>query len=175
VTDNLKPGERFPVEQFQLVERGNAGLQSLIGQSKGLLLLAYRGAQCGYCKSQLSEVEVEFSELASRNFTALALSTDTAERAAGTKRDLRLSKLAIAYGLSETDARRCGLYLSAARKDSEMPILCEPGAFIIDSDQKLQVAWLGSFAFPRPPLSEILRAIDLLATMDDSLTPRGGA
>ena len=86
-----------------------------------------------------------------------------------------LEKLQLAYGLDIEEARGCGLYISNARKESEMPQFCEPGIFLIRPDRSIETAWISSFAFPRPPLDGIIQAIDLVKKFDPALTPRGGA
>ncbi|KGE04571.1 hypothetical protein HRUBRA_00910 [Pseudohaliea rubra DSM 19751] len=133
--------------------------------------MVYRGMQCGYCKAQLAEFDASLDELGERGFGALAVSMDTAERAAQTQQ--ALPRLPVAYGLAESDARASGLFLSSARKESEMPVFCEPGLFLVRSDGTLEAAWLSSLAFPRPTAVAILQAIDLVAGVDPSLPPRG--
>lgn len=172
---SIKPGGKFPITQAQLLVGGTLDFTSLLEGSSGLLLVVYRGKQCGYCKTQLSDIEKRYEEFSKRNIKVLAISADTIERAQLTQEELALGSLQIAYGLDLELARQCGLYISQKRKVVEMPLFSEPGIFLIRPDQTLETAWISSFAFPRPPLDGIIEALDFYLKVDPSLPPRGSA
>ena len=172
---SIKPGDKFPITQAQLLVGGTLDFTSLLEGSLGLLLVVYRGKQCGYCKTQLSYIEKRYEEFSKRNIKVLAISADTIERAQLTQEELALGSLQIAYGLDLELARQCGLYISQKRKEVEMPLFSEPGIFMIRPDQTLETAWVSSFAFPRPPLGGIIKAIDFFLEIDPLLPPRGSA
>lgn len=171
----VKPGDKFPITQAQLLVGGTLDFAALLEGSAGLLLVVYRGKQCGYCKAQLGEIEKCYEEFSKRNIRVLAISADTIERAQMTQEELSLSNLKIAYGLDLDLARQCGLYISQRRKEVEMPFFSEPGIFLIRPDKTLETAWVSSFAFPRQPLDGIVEAIDFFLKIDPSLPPRGSA
>lgn len=170
-----KPGDKFPITQAQLLIGGILDFVSLLEGSAGLLLIFYRGKQCGHCKVQLAEIEKCYKEFLNRNIKVLAISADTIERAQMTQEELALCNLKIAYGLDLELARQCGLYISDSRKEVEMPQFSEPGIFLIRPNQTLEAAWVSSFAFPRPPLDGIIEAIDFFLKVDPLLPPRGSA
>lgn len=170
----LKPGVNFPDLKLVLLGSTRQRLTSFLSDTNGFLLIAYRGMQCGHCKEQLSTFDHSFDELTMRGIRAVAVSMDTEERALQTQRELALHSLPIAHGLTENEARACGLYLSSARKESEMPLFCEPGLFLIRPTGVLEASWVSTFAFPRPAIGAILKAIDLISSVDSSLPPRGG-
>lgn len=172
---SVKPGDKFPITQAQLLIGGTLDFASLLEGSAGLLLVVYRGKQCGYCKAQLDEIEKRYEEFSKRNIRVLAISADTIGRAQMTQEELSLSNLKIAYGLDLDLARQCGLYISQTRKEVEMPLFSEPGIFLIRPDKTLETAWVSSFAFPRPSLDGIVEAIDFFLKIDPSLPPRGSA
>ena len=172
---SVKPGDKFPITQARLLVGGTLDFASLLEGSAGLLLVVYRGKQCGYCKAQLGEIEKRYEEFSQRNIRVLAISADTISRARMTQEELSLSNLKIAYGLDLDLARQCGLYISQTRKEVEMPLFSEPGIFLIRPDKTLETAWVSSFAFPRPPLDGIVEAIDFFLKIDPSLPPRGSA
>ena len=174
MTRPLKPGDPFPVTEFLRPGGGRERIAERRGP-KGLLLIVYRGMQCGHCKTQLEEFEKRFDDIERRGYGALAVSADTQTRALETQRELGLSRLPLAHGLREREARACGLFLSAARKDVEMPLFCEPGLFVVNHDVSLEVAWISSFAFPRPPADAVFRAMDMIAAVEKPVQPRGGA
>jgi peroxiredoxin len=172
---SAKPGDKFPITQAQLLVGGTLDFASLLEGSAGLLLVVYRGKQCGYCKVQLGEIEKRYEEFSQRNIKVLAISADTIERAQITHDELALGKLEVAFGLDLDLARQCGLYISDSRKEVEMPQFSEPGIFLIRPDQTLEAAWVSSFAFPRPPLDGIIDAMDFFLKVDPLLPPRGSA
>jgi peroxiredoxin len=172
---SVKPGDKFPITQVRLLVGGTLDFTSLLEGNAGLLLVVYRGKQCGYCKAQLGEIENCYEEFLKRNIKVLAISADTIERARMTHDELALGNLEIAYGLDLELARQCGLYISDSRKEVEMSQFSEPGIFLIRPNQTLEAAWVSSFAFPRPPLDGIIDAMDFFLKVDPLLPPRGSA
>jgi hypothetical protein len=71
-----------------------------------------------------------------RGVTPIALSMDDAERACATETDWGLKDLCVAYGLSYTQARQWGLYVSRGGGRTslgieEPPLFVEPGLFAV--------------------------------------------
>mgnify|MGYP007008182843 CR=1 FL=1 len=62
---------------------------------------------------------------------------------------------------SEELARDLDLYSSSGRSGTEEPkIFSEPGMLLVKPDQTLYFASIQSMPFTRPPLDELLKAID---------------
>ncbi len=76
------------------------------------LVAFYRGLHCPFCAVQLEEMEKVVEDFESRGVKMIALSIDSAERAAAMAERCKLEQLRLGYGLSLADARRWGLYLS---------------------------------------------------------------
>jgi len=171
----MKPGDKFPLTKFKILDGKQLELSEALENHTLLLLVVYRGKQCSYCKQQLSEIEERYDEISKPGVNVLAVSADSAERAQQTLQDLALSKIQLAYDLDIEEARKCGLFISRKRKEVEMPLFVEPGIFLIRPDQRVEAAWISSFAFPRPPLTGIIAAINFVLDVDPALPPRGSA
>lgn len=170
--ERIKPGQKFPQLSFASLHDQPKNLSDFLTQSF-LLLVVYRGVQCSYCKKQMQELDALHHEFDQRDVQVLAMSMDTQEKAQQAKLEWELEKLQIAYGLDIDAARNCGLYISEATKDNQMPRFSEPGIFLIQPDQTLYAAWIASFPFARPSLTEIIRAIDFI--QNSNVPPRGAA
>lgn len=169
----VKPGQQFPIASLNLLDNSVVTLSSWMADASALLVIAYRGVQCSFCRKQLSEFDRGIEEVLNRNVNVIAVSVDTLDRARQMHDELALENLQLAHSLDLDVARRCGLYISEKRKESEMPMFTEPGIFLVRPDETLANAWISTYAFPRVPFEGILDAIDHVLSTDPNLTPRG--
>jgi len=131
------------------------------------LVVVYRGLHCPICRGYLAELQRLLPELAQRGVEAIALSSDSEERARQTKADWRLDALTLGYGLGLADARRWGLYVSAGiGKTStgveEPPLFVEPGLFLVRPDRTLYFASVQTMPFARPHFADVVKALDVV-------------
>jgi peroxiredoxin len=134
-------------------------------------VLFYRGLHCPICRTQLRDLETKLPEFAKRGVTVVALSSDSADRSARTKREWQLPELRLGYGLDLRVARSWGLYVSAGHGTTsagvdEPALFSEPGMFLIRPDRTLYFASVQSMPFARPHLADILAAIDYVVAKD---------
>lgn len=127
------------------------------------MVVAYRSLHCPLCKSYLGELEAKLPEFEKLGVEVIAVSVDTAERAARSKAEWGLAKMRVGYGLTIDTARQWGLFISRAQKDSEPNEFTEPGLFLVKSDGTLYTASIANTPWARPPLDQMLRAIDFFA------------
>ena len=127
-----------------------------------VLILFYRGLHCPICKLQLREWDRQLEEFTRRGVDVIAVSTDSRERALRTREEWGLQNFTLGYGMSIDTARAWGLYISHAIKEPEPPVFSEPGLFLIKPDRTLFAAQVSSMPFARPPLTDVLRAIDFV-------------
>lgn len=168
----ILPGEKIPNVLFHCLEEGETELSSLL-ESSLLLLLVYRGLQCPLCKNQLLKLDSLSTEFQDREVNILAVSADTRERAIQARWEWDIENFELAYDLDIDVARQLGLYISKARKDSEMPYFTEPGIFLIEPDNSLYAAWIASFPLARPDFADILKVIDF--RKENKVPARGAA
>ena len=111
------------------------------------MIVFYRGLHCPICAKYLLELGRMLPDFAQRGVTAIAVSTDTRERAQAMTDKLNAPNLRVGYGLSLSDARDWGLYISTSRGLTsigieEPPLFAEPGLFLVRPDGTLYYACL---------------------------------
>ncbi len=116
----------------------------------------YRGYHCPICRNYLKSIDRKMDELASLGISAIAISSDSEERATRSKEEWKLENIRVGYGLSIDEARGWGLYVSKAISDSEPDIFSEPGLFIVRPDGELYAASIQTMPFTRPSIDELI-------------------
>ncbi len=135
------------------------------------MIVVYRGLHCPICADYLKDLDDKLDAFARRGVEVLAVSSDPAERADAAKRDWKLDRLTIGYGLGRDAAREWGLFVSAGLGTSangveEPAQFPEPGLFLVKPDHTLYFASVQSMPFARPDFAAILRALDFVIAKD---------
>ncbi|MDX1547440.1 MAG: peroxiredoxin-like family protein [Rhodothermales bacterium] len=130
------------------------------------LVVFYRGLHCPICKKYLSTLNRLRDRFAERGTEVVAVSMDPEARARTAAQDWDVDALPLGYGLTETQARDWGLYLSDGVKDGEPDRFSEPGLFLVRPDGTLYLAVVNSVPFARPPFDDLLKAIDFVLEND---------
>lgn len=130
------------------------------------MIVFYRGLHCPVCKKYSSKLDDLIEDYNERGIEVVLVSMDTKERAQKSVDDWGIDHTPVGYGLSETQAREWGLYLSNSIKDDEPELFSEPGLFLVRPDGKLYYAAVNSMPFGRPDLEEMLQAIDFVQNND---------
>ena len=133
----------------------------------------YRGYHCPICRKYLGSIDRKLDELASLGINAVAISSDSKERATRSKEEWRIENLPIGYDLSIEEARTWGLYVSKAIKPDEPEIFSEPGLFIVRPDNELYAASIQSMPFTRPSIDELIAGFRYI--IDNDYPGRGEA
>lgn len=129
------------------------------------LLVFFRGVFCPICKMQLQEIEEHHSKLQKANMKVIAISMDDPANSIQFAKDVATKmgdetkeiQTTIAYGLSETQARQWGLYISKGREGTAEPaIFSEPGLFVLRSDSTVFMAQTQSAPFSRPSMEQLI-------------------
>ena len=158
----LKPRQPAPKLEVSTVGGDTWSLETSKPETFTMVVV-YRSLHCPLCKSYLGELEAKLPELEKLGVEVLAVSVDTAERAARSKAEWGLANMRVGYGLTIDTARQWGLFISRAQKDSEPAEFTEPGLFLVKSDGTLYTASIANTPWARPPLDQMLRAVDFFA------------
>ncbi|WP_166831819.1 peroxiredoxin-like family protein [Thalassoroseus pseudoceratinae] len=126
----------------------------------------YRGYHCPICRKYLGSIDRKLDELSALGINAVAISSDSEERATRSKEEWRIQNLPIGYGLSIEDARKWGLYVSEAIKPDEPEIFSEPGLFIVRPDGELYAASIQTMPFTRPGIEELIAGFKYIIDND---------
>ncbi len=135
------------------------------------LVVFYRGLHCPICSRYMGDLEKKLGKFEERGVSVVAISSDSAERAAEAKQKWGLEKLAVGYGLDLDKAREWGLYISTSRGKTstgveEPALFSEPGLFLIRPDGTLYFGTVQTMPFARPAFAEILGALDFVLKAD---------
>ncbi len=146
----------------------DGGTWSLAAQepSQFTMVVFYRGLHCPICSNYLAQLDAKLPEFHTRGVEVIATSTDGEERARKAKERWHIPDLPLGYGLSLDTARDWGLFVSSARDEKEPERFNEPGLFLIKPDSTLYFAQVQSGPFTRPPLDQLLKAIDFVGEND---------
>lgn len=151
----------------------NSGLWSLETSpiKNFMMVVFYRHKNCGVCRSYLSELAANIQAFKALGVDCIAVSTDSFEGAQAMVETLPTSELEVGYDLSFQMAKRWGLYLSSARKDTEPGIFSEPGLFLIDREKRLYYASVQSMPFGRTMFKSLLEWLPKV--INQSIPARG--
>src|SRR5713226_8503420 len=155
---SLKPRAKVPALDLPTLGDSRFNMAAMRPQSFTMLVY-YRGPHCPICKMYLRDLDRKLNDFAKLGVEAVAISTDTKERADQSKREWGIERLTVAYGLSIDQARQWGLYISASIKAEEPPLFAEPGLFLIRPDGTLYCASVQTMPFARPSFADILQAV----------------
>lgn len=166
----LTPRKAVPSLDLPMTAAGRFDLAAETSQ-RGTLICFYRGLHCPICATYLTELERLTPAFAQRGFGTIAVSTDSAERAAAMADKIKASQLRIAYDLDLSKAREWGLYLSEGRGKTsigieEPALFSEPGVFIVKPDQTLYYGSVQTMPFVRPHFADFMGALDFVTAND---------
>ena len=160
----VHPREQAPELVVDLVGGGSWDLATQRPQAFTLVLF-YRGHHCPVCRAQLSELNRRIDEVEQRGVSVVAISGDSRELAAQSKRDWHLDRLPIGYGLPERSMRAWGLFVSNGLP-GEPELFNEPALFLIKPDGRVYYEALTSMPWGRPHLDDILSGVDYALRSD---------
>ena len=171
----LIPRQKAPALVVETLDHGSFDLAS-DAPGRMTLICFYRGLHCPICAMYLKELERLTPEFAERGVTTIAISSDGDARAREMQKKLAASHLRIGYGLSLSEARKWGLYISTSRGKTsigidEPALFSEPGLFLLRPDQTIYYLSVQSMPFVRPNFKELLQALDF--TIEHDYPARG--
>lgn len=151
----LKPQTKVPNLTLPLVQGGEWSLADETPENFSFLFF-YRGYHCPICKGYLRSIVSKIDSLNELGISALAISSDSIERAEKSVSEWGVEGLRVAHSLPIETARQWGLYVSKAIKDNEPEFFSEPGLFIIRPDGELYAASIQTMPFTRPAIEELI-------------------
>jgi len=158
MTDRLMPDTPAPALSLPLV---GGGTWTLAGETPGAvtMIVVYRGYHCPVCKDFLGRLNALVPAFEAAGVPVIAVSMDSAERAARARAEWGLDNLRVGYGMAEATAREWGLYLSDSIKEAEAEIFPEPGLFWVRPDGRLYLIDIATMPFARPDLELLLSKV----------------
>lgn len=160
----LIPRNVVPALELPLVGGGTWSLSERTPQNFTMIVF-YRGLHCPICAKYLRELDDLLEQFDNVGTDVIAVSSDTRERAQEAKSKWKLDNLGMAYGLSRSDARAWGLFMSSGR-GSEPEWFSEPGLFLIRPDRTLYASSVQTMPFARPHFADVAKALQFIVEKD---------
>ena len=167
----LIPDQQVPDLTFKLVGGETYRLADENPENFSLVIF-YRGLHCPVCKTYLSTLNGLLGKYAGVGVTVVAVSMNDEAAASKTREEWGLDKLRLGYGLDEASAKAWNLYLSTAMRDTEPPVFCEPGFFLVRPDNRLYMINVANMPWGRPDLDVMA---DKIAFAVDKAYPARGS
>ncbi|MDE3126426.1 MAG: AhpC/TSA family protein [Gemmatimonadota bacterium] len=130
------------------------------------MIVFYRGLHCPVCKSYVRLLDSRIPDFEARGVSVIAVSGDDEARARRTVKEWGLTQLTVGYGQSVASMREWGLYVSTGVKPDEPAEFGEPGLFLVRRDGTLYYAAVNSMPFGRPPIGDMIGALDFIIARD---------
>jgi peroxiredoxin len=126
------------------------------------LLVVYRGKHCPLCKGYLKTLNELASAFATAQITIAALSADDREKALADVEQFGWT-FPVGYGLTVTQMRELGLYVSSPRSAAETDhLFSEPGLFVVNPQGLTQIIDVSNAPFARPDLKALLAGLQFV-------------
>lgn len=172
VRPSARPGAQAPALELPVVGGDDFRLADRTPRLFTMLVFN-RGLHCPVCRAQLTELDRRFAELADRGIDVVSISAEAEDRATRMRDDWGLENVPLAHGLSETQMREWGLFVSRAISDDEPAVFNEPALFLIAADGSVYYEAVLSMPAGRPRLDDLLKSIDFWTAND--YPARGGS
>lgn len=169
----LSAGQKFPALSVDKLDGGKLDFLNLKGDCDWLLVVVYRGKHCPLCTqylSTLNELLPKFNEL---GVDVVAVSADPKEKALIQINEVK-PNFDIGYDLSIEQMQILGLYISNPRSEAETDRpFAEPGLFVINSSNEIQLIDISNAPFLRPELMSVIRGLGFIRNPENQYPIRG--
>ena len=170
---SAKPNVGAPIGEMSFHSAASADLLS-IGQNKDrwTMLFVYRGKHCPRCKRFLNKLNAVLSDWTDV-LDVVVVSADTKAKAQADLAEFGWD-FDLGYGMTETQMRSLGLYVSTPLSEAETTgVFAEPGAFAIRPNGTLMLVDISNGPAARPDLEELLDGMKF--NIDNDRPERGTA
>jgi peroxiredoxin len=169
----LAAGTTFPRIKVSTLDGPDLTLGYPDQGGKWQMIVVYRGEHCPACTRYLKQLETMKGEIESLGVDVVCVSADTAEQARAHLVELGVT-FPVGYGLTIGHMKQLGLYISHPRsaEETDHPF-AEPGLFIVNPENNLQVTDISNGPFARPALEGLLRGLKFICEPSNSYPIRG--
>jgi len=135
-------------------------------QARWRMIVVYRGKHCPLCKKYLDKLNGLHAGYRDAGISVIAVSGDPIAKAEAQVSSQALD-FAVGYDLSVAQMRQLGLYVSEPRSadETDRPFP-EPGLFVINPDNELQIIDVSNAPFARPELASLLDGLKFIQDKD---------
>lgn len=135
------------------------------------MVVFYRGLHCPICATYLRDLDRRLEAFEQLGVRAVAISSDSEDRARESRSRWDIERLTIGYGLDLDRARDWGLFVSSGRGKTSTGVeeperFSEPGLFLVRPDRTLYASSINTMPFARPNFGELVKSIEFIVAKD---------
>ena len=172
-TNKLTAGQIFPDITIAKLTGGEIHLSTPPESYDWRMVIVYRGKHCPICTNYLATLNKLLPEFQAIGVEVVAVSADTAEKAQSQMEEIT-PDFEVGYGLTTEQMQQLGLYISNPRSTAETNRpFAEPGLFVINDKDELQVIDISNAPFARPELSSMLMGLKFIRNPENNYPIRG--
>jgi peroxiredoxin len=169
----LSAGQEFPVLSVEKIGGGKLDFLNAKGENDWLLVVVYRGKHCPLCSNYLAELNDLLPKFNALGVDVIAMSADPKEKALVHVNKINLN-FDVGYGLTIEQMATLGLYVSNPRSEAETDrLFAEPGLFVINSENQVQLIDISNAPFVRPELKSIINGLGYIRNPENHYPIRG--
>ncbi|NIA71383.1 redoxin family protein [Pelagibius litoralis] len=172
-SQKLPAGLQFP---GLVVPRLGGGSIALGKPEDGLdwqMVVVYRGKHCPMCTTYLKELAALRDDYRAVGVDVVAVSADPQDKASD-QMVLVDPNYAVGYDLSVEQMHTLGLYVSNPRSEQETDRpFAEPGIFVVNAENRVQVTDISNAPFARPDLKTLLGGLRFIRSPENNYPIRG--
>ncbi|KLV05539.1 thioredoxin peroxidase [Photobacterium aquae] len=137
------------------------------------MVVIYRGRHCPLCTRYLNELETLREQFGALGIDIVVASADSEEQLRTHMDNLSVS-FPIGYGLNIEQMQQLGLYISHPRsaQETDHPF-AEPGLFVINENNEIQIIDISNAPFARPDLKTLLAGLAFIRNPENNYPIRG--
>ncbi|MDJ0957320.1 MAG: redoxin family protein [Arenicellales bacterium] len=169
----IEAGSLFPQIKAHSLEGEMVALDRRTNGADWKMVVVYRGKHCPLCTKYLNKLEAFKDELNSIGVEIVAVSGDSEAQLKEHFEKLDVS-FPFLYGLTIEQMRELGLYVSHPRseKETDHPFP-EPGLFVINDKDQVQVVDISNNPFVRPALEQLVSGLKWIKNPENNYPIRG--
>lgn len=172
-TQKMHPATTFPDVSATLSTGETVSLTNKEEGCDWKMVVVYRGKHCPICTKFLNKLEDYKGRLRELNIDLVAVSGDSKAQLDEHLDDLSIT-FPIAYGLSQEDMEKLGLYISKPRSDKETDHnFAEPALFVVNENNDIHIAEIANAPFVRPDLEQLVSGLEFIRNPDNNYPIRG--
>ncbi len=172
-TQKMHPATTFPDINVTLSTGESVSLTSKEEGCDWKMVVVFRGKHCPICTKYLNKLEDFKGRLREINTDLVAISGDSKQQLDKHLDDLSIT-FPIACGLSQSDMKTLGLYISEPRSDKETDHnFSEPALFVLNENNEIHIAEIANAPFVRPDLEQLVSGLEFIRNPDNNYPIRG--
>jgi peroxiredoxin len=173
MSEKIAAGTPFPRIELPTLEGQQLMLAEPADGCRWKLIVIYRGRHCPLCTRYLQLLNGLRRRFYALGIDLVAASADSLEQATEHQSRMNL-KFPLVYGLTEMQMAELGLYVSTPRSDKESDHpFAEPGLFVVNADNRVQVVDISNGPFARPELETLLGGLSFIMDPANNYPIRG--